>query len=193
MTELPTIERLVVPAQLHALEAEWIALWEACPSATPFQRPEWIVPWTEQFAAQGMATVALRCRGRLVGLAPWFVYARDGQRVLTFLGGGITDYHDALLHPEWARPALSVLFDWLAKSRDVWDLCELESIRPESPLATARLPGELRDHIAASAVCPVLRKPEGANDFAPAIPTAQLAKFRKYRRRAERRGRLRLL
>ncbi len=55
---------------LAAFEAEWWDLWHACPAATPFRSPAWLLPWWHVFAPGPLRTVAVRRQGRLVALAP---------------------------------------------------------------------------------------------------------------------------
>src|SRR3954471_7482735 len=59
--------------KLRSLAPEWRALWEACPGATVFQRPEWLIPWSEYFARDSLHVVTLRLRGRLIGLLPCWI------------------------------------------------------------------------------------------------------------------------
>jgi len=77
-------------AELCALKQEWADLWVRSPGATPFQSPEWLLPWwTHLFGGGEMWTIAVRENavrenavrenGRLIGLAPMFMYG--GRRV----------------------------------------------------------------------------------------------------------------
>jgi len=91
-------------AALDALAPEWWDLFGRCPGASPFQSPEWLLPWRRAFLAQGPWTVAVRSAGVLVGIAAFFIYKRpeDGRRQLTLLGNGITGRLD-MLAGTWAR------------------------------------------------------------------------------------------
>src|SRR5947208_373742 len=80
---------------LAALEGEWNPLCDRSHHATPFQRPAWILAWCKHFP-RSIRAVALRRHDRLVGLAPLFVWERDAQRVVSFLGAGISDRLDAV-------------------------------------------------------------------------------------------------
>ena len=37
---------------LEKLRDEWTAVWEHCPRATPFQHPDWLVPYCRPFVVQ---------------------------------------------------------------------------------------------------------------------------------------------
>lgn len=124
---------------LHALAAEWRALCAATPSCTPFQHPEWLLPWWTHFGSAGgeLRSLALRDRddGRLVGLAP--LYCRrdaDGTRRLAFIGTGNTDYVD-LIAADAHRPAsVRAIARYIESVSDCWDECDLYPLPAASPL-----------------------------------------------------------
>lgn len=85
------------------------------------------------------------------------------------------------------------LFEALSESDD-WDLCELDQLAERSRLLKAELPpGLVETHRGESAPCPVLRLSRGQGSIRDVVPSHQLARFRKYRRRAERLGEIRLV
>ncbi len=43
---LLSLERL---GDLDALRREWRLLWQRCPTATPFQSPDWLIPWWRRY------------------------------------------------------------------------------------------------------------------------------------------------
>src|SRR4051794_36905176 len=87
--------------ELEAIEGEWTALADRCSSATPFQRPEWVITWCRHFDCQSIWAPAFRDGHRLVGLAPWLIYSLGSRRLVAFLAGGISDYHDVLVDPSF--------------------------------------------------------------------------------------------
>src|SRR3954467_15512934 len=96
-------------ATLRGVADEWRELWKACPTATPFQSPEWLLPWWSAFEPGELLTVVCRADGRLVGLAP--LYMEDGalgRRVLP-LSIGISDYLDVLAVPDYADAVLAAM------------------------------------------------------------------------------------
>ncbi len=50
-------------AELEALVPEWRTLWLQDPSATPFQCPEWLLPWWRQFAQPELYVLEFRREG----------------------------------------------------------------------------------------------------------------------------------
>lgn len=179
---------------LEAIESEWLDLYKNCERATPFQHPDWALPWARQFTPRGVFALSLRSSdGTLVGLAPWFRYERGRATVLTPLGGGHADHHELLSLPTFEEASTRALFRALAKLGG-WDLCEFGQLPPSSPLLRIDLPrGLLETHRRGAAPCPVLSLRAGEANLAGAVPSHQLARFRKYRRRAEKLGDLRLL
>src|SRR3954467_7238622 len=67
-----TTETVDTVEGLTRLLPQWWALWDRCPSATPFQSPAWLLPWWRAFQPGGL----------LVGHLPWGVpywAASDGE------------------------------------------------------------------------------------------------------------------
>ncbi len=138
-------------ASLAALEPDWWKLWRACPAATPFASPAWLLHWWEAFRPGRLATVAVRQDGRLVGLAPlWLENGPQGRRLLP-LGIGITDHLDVLLHPHAPDAGPAIVEAVL--SRPDWGIWSLEELPPDAMALGFPLPdAEITDHGA----CPVL-------------------------------------
>jgi CelD/BcsL family acetyltransferase involved in cellulose biosynthesis len=92
-----------LPAALGALRGEWAALWERVPSATPFQSPEWLLPWLGHLWGGGeIFSFAFRAGDRLVGLAPVFLFGPGGRQA-ALIGAGVSDYLGVLFEPEFAE------------------------------------------------------------------------------------------
>ena len=107
--------------ELAAIAPQWSALWRHDAHATPFQSPEWLLPWARQFARRNLRTIAIEQRGRLIGLLPFYIHVepRRQQRQLLPLGVSTTDYLDGIFSaactPDHIANALRLLFeprDW---------------------------------------------------------------------------------
>jgi CelD/BcsL family acetyltransferase involved in cellulose biosynthesis len=108
---------------------------------------------------------------------------------LTFelMGGGISDYQDGLFASGYEAAAAAQVMDWLNRMRrEGCSYCRFEQLPEFSPLVSVPSPALWSDELQTGDVCPVLRLNGG--DIAGSIPTAQMAKLRYYRRRAEQRG-----
>lgn len=173
---------IVVADRLAGLRDEWSELWRRCGCATPFQSPEWLLPWARHYAHDRCAAAALRVHGRLTALLPVFSW----RGALLLAGTGPSDYGDGLFLPGaegWAAGLISAL---AAAPAGSFDRIEFRQVRPGSPLLATSAPDGWRDTVADDEVCPVLRlQGEGGMDAA----SAKLhANWRYALRRIEREG-----
>jgi CelD/BcsL family acetyltransferase involved in cellulose biosynthesis len=151
-------ERLETLADLEALRPEWQHLWHRCPIATPFQSPEWIIPWWRHYGEGELFAFALRQAGRLVAVAPVYVYSdsADPTRRVFLLGTGNSDYLDLLAEENRAEAAVAFVLAQLARHRQAWDVCDFQQLPPGSALLEASLPAGWRDERRIEEWCPVL-------------------------------------
>lgn len=180
------VDVLSASAELERLVPEWHELLDRCPWATPFQSPEWQLAWWREFGNDGLRAVAVRRAGELVGLAPFFVYRLPGEpRRLTLLADGVSDYQDALLDPGHAQAAGRLILDRVAALRGEWDVCELDELRPGSPLLAPELLAALPDGLEATTaplgICMSLPTPTSAE----ALEARLSPRFRRRLRRAD--------
>ncbi len=181
------IEAVASPEALEALEPAWRELWERDSAATPFEGPDWLLPWTRHLWGGGRLRALAVRRGReLVGLAPLFLwgYGTEPETVCaSWLGSGISDHMGMLAAPEFAAEAASRVLEWLAGARNEWRLCDLQEVRPDSPLLRAEIPPGFTARQAPCGVCPVLELPRAMEDLLASLDP----KFRHNLRTAERR------
>lgn len=174
-------------AGLESLREEWTGLWNRCPSATPFQSPEWLIPWWRHLGTGELLVLALRHNQRLCGLLPLVIDPQPSQRMMLLLGTGITDYLDGLWEIELEGHGAQVAFKHLVERQDRWDVCELQQLRPLSPLlAPVAIPQDWTDEIHLQENCPVLRLPAAVEELRQSIPHGQLGNLRYCRQRLER-------
>jgi CelD/BcsL family acetyltransferase involved in cellulose biosynthesis len=184
---------------LATLRASWQALCDRFPRCTPFQRPEWLLPWVRHFGpAEPWIVVvhAVEDAGeRLVGLVPLFRYERERggtwQRVLALLGAGLSDHLDLLIEPGWERAVLDTVLHELARRRAEWDTCELDEQSLASPVLAGALPPGWSVEPASQSACPMLALPARVEELGAHVPASHVRRFEQYRRRARREGTLR--
>ncbi len=170
-------------SEFEALGPESSALWARCPDATPFQSPEWLIPWWRHLFNGGQLwALAMHEGQRLAALAPFFIYGHEVRRV-AMLGAGITDYLDILVEPGLAGDAAARTLEHLADRRTCWDECAFDDLRPGSPLLDAPSLAGLAAEYTESSPCPVLELPLLPEDLQECLP----AKFRTDLRRARNR------
>ena len=189
---MPTleIEEITTTEALERLRAEWSELWACCPTATPFQTPEWLIPWWRHVGEGELWTLAVRHQGRLVGLAPLYIYVRPGTsgREVFPVGIATTDYLDALFEVDFAVCGTTAVFAHLDRARQRWDVLDLQALRPESPLLRAPLPQGWEEEVSAQDVCPMLTLPATVEELRGIVPHGLLRNLRRYWRRAEKFG-----
>jgi hypothetical protein len=137
-------------------------LFESCPAATPFQSPEWLLAWLQHLGAGvELWTVLIRRNGRLVGLAPFYVYKfpDTGMRQLTLVGNGVTDRLDLLAEPASAAEVGRAVLEHLSEHRNRWDTADLRDLPGGSTLLSAPAPDGIADAIENTEACPVLTLP----------------------------------
>jgi len=142
--------------ELRRLLPEWAELLERCPTATPFQRPEWLLPWIEAFLPREIAAIEIRHEGALAGLAPLLIYtretqAREAQHVLAFMGGGVSDYLDVLVDPGHESLLLQELFRRIHELPG-WDVLDLTDLPSNSMLARSAVAHNITPHDACSSL-----------------------------------------
>lgn len=187
------IEEVRRADQLEGIRPAWRALWEATPGPTPFQSPEWLLAWWRHLGGEGLWTLAMRCEGRLVAIAPFFVFTHPhtGVRQVTLLGNGITDSLDLLADREDAPACASSALAHLAAKRATWDRCDFRDLPACSALLSASVPSGIRAEVVSDEPSPSLLLPHRVEEMADAIPARLLEKVRYCRRRAEKSGEVR--
>jgi hypothetical protein len=152
------VEEVVSLRGLEQLQGEWRWLWTRCPTATTYQRPEWLLPWYRSagtsFSPQPPWVVTLRSEGRLVGLAPLAIRDEDGVRVVRLMGEGSAEHLDVLMDPLLAPLGVRTLFEWLALNGERWDTCVFEQLREDSPLLHTDAPAGWGDYTETREPCP---------------------------------------
>lgn len=125
-------------AELRRFREDWRVLWTCDPIATPFQSPEWLLPWWDCFGQKDLRALAIYKRGGLIGLLPFYIYPEPAsqERRLLMLGVGTSDYLDGLFAPGCTGRDIRTAMDLLLE-REGWDSLSVSQLRPESRLLQA--------------------------------------------------------
>jgi CelD/BcsL family acetyltransferase involved in cellulose biosynthesis len=100
---------------------------------------EWLSSWWEVFGDnKKLSLITITDGGKIVGIAPLTitkVICKAGfeLRKLTFMGDGLTDYHDLLIANERREEILQILLKFIVNSRDNWDAIHFRNVRSDSP------------------------------------------------------------
>lgn len=184
------VEEVATLHDLERLAPRWSELFERSAGATPFQHPDWLLPWCRRFPPSEPWALLLLRGERLVGLAPLLIYRSGEQRVATLMGTGVSDFTDALLDDEVGEAGAGALLHHLLRKRRRWDACVFEQLRAGSALLRALRSSGARLELAPQDRCLALRLPRDG-DLASAIPWNLGRNLRRYRRRAEALGAVR--
>jgi CelD/BcsL family acetyltransferase involved in cellulose biosynthesis len=185
------VEEITTSRALEELRPEWSRLWLRCARAAPFQTPEWLLCWWRHFGSSRPCALAVRCEGRLVALAPLFLWRDEkGLRRVLLIGTGISDRLDLLAEPAHEQSAAEAIVSWLSARRDQWDECDLQQLPRDSVLLRCEIPVGLFQQTSCADACPVLALPERAADLSETLPPEQWKKLQYYRRRAAGEGAL---
>lgn len=116
-------------AQLATLANDWNAL----ATEIPFLRSEWLATWWRHFRSvdDELFMPAVYDRGRLVGLAPWYLSRDRWQgRVVRFLGTGkvCSEYLTVLTGGD-NREVVARLAAWLtSEAAEKWDMLDFDGV-----------------------------------------------------------------
>jgi CelD/BcsL family acetyltransferase involved in cellulose biosynthesis len=176
------IERITTDAEIDRLVPEWKSLWERVPSATPFQSPQWLVPWWHCFGTTAPLILTARSDRELVGILPLYFFEEPGSRKLLPIGISLSDYLDALVDPRVPGTLESMLAS-LVEVRG-WDECYLSELAPSAALLSAACPSELVEYRGSGEACPVLALPRIGERLSNFVPRKTLRYWRKAQSRS---------
>jgi CelD/BcsL family acetyltransferase involved in cellulose biosynthesis len=185
------VRRLSELESVRRLAPEWMELRQREARSTPFQGPEWLLPWIETFRPHELWLLEVRDREKLTGVAPLFAYRREtGERSLAILGAGISDYLDFIVDPAYAHEVLQAIFEFMRNAEGEWNQVELLDLRRESPIITGAPTGEWEAERLQHDVCPRLALPAGVEELRQVIPSRQRRNLRTAINRTRREGKM---
>ena len=174
------------PVSAERLLREWNSLWSRCPHVTTFQRPEWLLAWMRSFEPSQPLLIEIRCNDHLVGLAPLLVYQSGAEKVLALMGGGVSDYLDILVDPDFANETLTIIWNHI-KEETAWTTLDLTDL-PSTSLLLHTWPGDFTFSKTAHDVCSGLTLPSKVEELKNLLPFRQLRNLRNVRNRLQRAG-----
>jgi peptidoglycan/xylan/chitin deacetylase (PgdA/CDA1 family)/CelD/BcsL family acetyltransferase involved in cellulose biosynthesis len=143
MVEITLISRW---EELQAISREWNEVLANSLEDTLFLTWEWISAWWNHYGSGRQLFVLLaEKQGRLVGIAPFYVYEvkKYGRRwkALKLIGDGSgdSDYQDCIALAGFEGEVAQALVGFLAGRRDDWHVMEFESVPETSPFIKAFL------------------------------------------------------
>ena len=166
---------------LERFAPRWEALWRADANATPFQSPQWLLPWWKHFGSDTPHVIASSTNGELDALAPLYILRDEdsGESLGLFLGTGNSDYLDLL------GDASQLIEPITRADCQLWDL---QQLRPSSGLLGVALPEGWSDNVEDQDPCPVLSIDNAGDELGNLLSTHARKKLRYFRRSLEREG-----
>lgn len=180
------IEEVQDQKRLEELGPEWDALFGSCPSATPFQSPQWLLPWMRRLGNGRPFALALRKNGVLSALLPLMLRGEEAA----FIGTGVSDYLDMLALPEAGAEAASMVLEYLLRRKESWRKCALYELRAESPFLATAPPSGLKVSRSAGEPCLIVSLPDSADKLGRRGPRSGKNGSKRTRRMIEESGEL---
>jgi CelD/BcsL family acetyltransferase involved in cellulose biosynthesis len=172
---------------LEGLSGEWTDLWNRCPGATSFQRPEWVLSWTQAFRPKQLLAISVWANTTLVALAPLFLYRSGQEQILAPLAASVSDYLDWLIEPAFRSESLQQIFATLESADFPWTRLDVTDVPGNSPLLEFNFDGWQYEQ-SPETVCPVLTIPAGAKSITDILSAKPRHNLRTARRRTEKAG-----
>lgn len=179
------------PGVFEELKSEWNELLHRSTTDVVFLTHEWQSTWWNAYDAGDLWIVTCRDdSGRLMGIGPWFIQNRDGERVIRTIGCvDVTDYVDMIIDRNCVDAVQVYLAHFLAQNTDHFDRINLCNI-PESSESYKNFPDKLRQHhfdadTVLQEVCPVIHLPQEWEDYLAMLDKKQRHEIRRKLRRAE--------
>src|SRR4051812_36974723 len=113
---------------LELIEPSWRDLLANDHLSTPFQSPDWLLPWWSAFGSGTLFIVAVFDETTLIGLAPTFLHSWQGRRQLTLIGNGLSDRLKVLARDGSELLVMQQVLGALSEHRRSWDLCDFQDL-----------------------------------------------------------------
>ena len=187
------IEAATTQEELEGLRTEWHDLWARCQNVTPFQSPEWLIPWWQHLGKGTLWVLSLWVDDQLRGLAPFLIQdsTSSSEREVLLLGTGPTDYLDILLEPGFETFGAGEFLNYIETHAGVWDVIDFQQLRPGSLLLEWEIQPDWRSEVMVQEVCPVLSLPQSTGSLRFSVCGRMAEKLAYHRRSAAQRGSLR--
>jgi CelD/BcsL family acetyltransferase involved in cellulose biosynthesis len=130
--------------------------------------------------------IEVRRKDQLVALAPLLIYESESEKVLGLMGGGVSDYLDILVHPDFAKEALAAIWNHMEEEPD-WTALDLTDL-PNTSLLLHKLPDDFDFNKTTHDVCSGLTLPSKIEELKNLVPFRQVRNVRNARNRLHRAG-----
>ncbi len=172
------------------LRAEWQDVLDDSTANLIFMTHEWQETWWDTYHPGKLWALVLRdYGGRCMGLAPWFLVEKEGERMICPVGCvDVTDYLDVIMRRGSEAVILQCLAAWLADHTELFDVVCLRNIPQGSPTLTF-LPDMLQERgfqvdVSLDDVCPIIPLPDSFEAYLAGLDKKDRHELRRKLRRA---------
>jgi CelD/BcsL family acetyltransferase involved in cellulose biosynthesis len=116
---------------LSSIYPSWQELYKQDVNSTPFQSPDWIIPWCSYFINEKIHLISISDREELISIAPFYIFEQNGKKELKLIGTGNTDYNFPLIKKSYHREVFDLLNNYIYSIKEQFDNIYLEGI-PET-------------------------------------------------------------
>ncbi|MDG5815355.1 GNAT family N-acetyltransferase [Chitinispirillales bacterium ANBcel5] len=171
------LEEINSVKKLKSIIAQWNDLIYESKTATPFQSPEWILNWWYQFGNDHLRVITVyNSENKLIALAPLFLYEVHGEKTLSFIGSGISDYLDIIIKNGYETQVLNSLYKYFQHNQHQYSIIDLQEVKKDSILLTIKNDKLTSVHITQLSRCPYLILPNSSDEFITHIASKKLRK-----------------
>ena len=117
----------------------WNDILSQAPDANAQLTHEWLSSYWEIFGTnKRLSLMTVNDGSKIIGIAPLTIATvinKAGMKLkkLTFVGDGLTDYHDLLIADEKREDILRTLIEFIVKGKKDWDVIHFRNFRGDSP------------------------------------------------------------
>ncbi|HEX3019490.1 MAG TPA: GNAT family N-acetyltransferase [Chitinispirillaceae bacterium] len=158
-------------SELEIIIPLWVDLCKKCSMVTPFQFPQWLVPWWKNLGGGKLKILTFSDNELLTGVAPLFMYENEsGKKIISFVGAGITDYLDIIALPGYEQSIAESVLGYLADISSQWDECDFPDVPESSILLHCKYPDVFMVKRSECNICSHLELPSNQDRFRTQIP-----------------------
>ena len=171
---------------IESILAEWEGLFGGDPDATPFTSPGWAQAWWPHWAGAARPWIlAVRDRGRLVGLAPLVLRRRGPFRIVAQLGRHPSNYWDVVAEPELRDAVASAVAEEIHRRRDEWDAVMLSALPQGASIEHALIAQGFGVRRRDPVPYPGIELPSSFDEYLGALPRKRRKDLRRHLRRLD--------
>jgi Protein involved in cellulose biosynthesis (CelD) len=156
---------------LEKIAPFWTQLCQKCQFITPFQYPQWLIPWWRTVRKSQLKVITFFDGKLLAGVAPFSIYENQkAKKILGFIGSAISGYLDIIVLPGYEHDIACSVMEYLTDIGQQWDECDLREIPESSILLHCKYPDHFKVKKTDCNVCSHLEIPPDMDKLRNRLP-----------------------